>query len=224
MLVIDEIDQLVAAIWSKQKIVGHSRSVLIGITGIDGCGKGYLTGRVVAKLRQQDIKAVAINVDDWLNFPDRRFNNDNPAEHFYEHAIRFEEMFQKLILPLKQNRQHSIVVDITEETSTEYRKHTYEFKEVGIIVLEGIYLLKSAYRHHYDLTCWVECTFETALERALLRRQEGLSPAETIAVYESVYFPAQRIHFIRDNPKAAADVILKNDPRLAGEGIRHPFL
>ena len=220
---IDEIEQLVAAIHSKLKNAGQSRCLLIGITGIDGCGKGYLSGRVVARLQQRDLKAVAIGVDGWLNLPDKRFNRNNPAEHFYDHAIRFEEMFQKLILPLKQNRRHCITADFAEETSTDYRKHTYEFKEVEIIILEGIYLLKSAYRRHFDLTCWVECTFETALERALLRRQEGLTPAETIAAYETIYFPAQRIHFMRDNPKAAADVILKNDSRLAGEGVGHLF-
>ncbi len=222
MLVIDEIEQLVAAIHFRLKNVGQSRSLLIGITGIDGCGKGYLTGRIVAKLQQQGLKTVTINLDGWLNLPDKRFNKNNPAEHFYDHAIRFDEMFQQLVLPLKQNRQHSIAADFAEETSTEYRKHTYKFEEVEVIVLEGIYLLKSAYRRHFDLTCWVECTFETALERALLRRQEGLPPAETIVAYETIYFPAQRIHFMRDNPKAAADVILKNDPRLAGMG--HPFL
>ena len=219
---IDEIEQFVAAIHSRLENVGQSRSLLIGITGIDGCGKGYLTERVVARLQQRDLKAAAIGVDGWLNLPDKRFNKDNPAEHFYEHAIRFEEMFQKLILPLKQKRQHSLIADFAEETSSKYRKHNYEFRDIDVVVLEGIYLLKSLYRSHFDLTCWVECTFQTALERALLRRQEGLTPAETTIAYETIYFPAQRIHFMRDNPKAAADVILKNDPRLASgtfEGI-----
>jgi uridine kinase len=48
-------------------------------------------------------------------------------------------------------------------------------EEVDIIVLEGIYLLKHAYRHYFDLAFWVECTFETALQRALQRGQEGAS-------------------------------------------------
>ena len=55
---------------------------------------------------------------------------------------------------------------------------------------------------------------ETALERALQRGQEGLSPAETIRAHKTIYFPAQRLHFARDNPRAVADMILCNDPRL----------
>ena len=81
--------------------------------------------------------------------------------------------------------------------------------------IEGIYLLRRPFQAHYDLSFWVDCTFETALERALVRRQEGLSEAETIAAYRTIYFPAQAIHLGRDAPRAAASAIVVNDPRLA---------
>lgn len=32
--------------------------------------------------------------------------------------------------------------------------------------------------------------------------------------YETIYFPAQRVHFERDRPRDAADVVVVNDPRL----------
>ncbi len=193
-----------------------SRSVLIGITGIDGCGKGYITGKVASGLNQNGMKVANINVDGWLKLPNKRFSQANPAEHFYEHAIRFDEMFHQLILPLKESRKHSIVADFAEETATEYRKHTYRFEDVDIILLEGIYLLKRSYRSYYDLTLWVDCTFETALERALGRGQEHLPPDETVRAYNTIYFPAQRIHFDRDDPRSAADLIVINDPRIEG--------
>lgn len=34
--------------------------------------------------------------------------------------------------------------------------------------------------------------------------------------YRKIYFPAQEIHFARDEPRAAASAILVNDPRLVG--------
>lgn len=43
----------------------------------------------------------------------------------------------------------------------------YEFQDVDIIILEGIYLLKQAYRYHFNLSFWVEGTFETVLAWAL---------------------------------------------------------
>jgi uridine kinase len=60
----------------------------------------------------------------------------------------------------------------------------------------------------------VECSFETALERALTRGQEGLPPDETIRAYETIYFPAERIHFALDDPKGSADAVIVNDDRI----------
>jgi uridine kinase len=204
----------VEAILAKRAKILPERSLLVGVSGIDGSGKGYVTGKIVARLQDHGLRAVGINADGWLNLPHLRFNSVNPAEHFYEHCIRFEEMFAQLILPLRENRSHCVVAQFVEETATEYREHTYAFEEIDILLLEGIFLLKPAYRDHFDLSFWVECTFATALERALQRGQEGLPPEETIHAYETIYFPAQRIHLERDNPRAAATAILINDPRL----------
>ncbi len=206
--------QAAEIILAKRREVPSYRGLLTGVTGIDASGKGYLTERIVARLQQQGCRSVGINVDGWLNLPHIRFNPDRPAEHFYTDAIRFEEMFQRFILPLRENCRIRLEADFVEETATAYRKHTYEFAEVDVIVLEGIFLLKRPHRFYFDLSFWVDCTFETALERALDRGQEGLPFEETIRAYETIYFPAQRIHFARDNPRAAAHFIINNDPRL----------
>jgi uridine kinase len=199
--------------------VPRTRSVLTGITGIDGSGKGYVTEHLAARLRERGVRVTAINVDGWLNLPSRRFSPVNPAEHFYGHAIRFEEMFAHLILPLKERRSHRLVAELADATDAEvYRRHVYEFEDVDVILLEGIFLLKRAHRDHLDLSFWIDCTFETALERALARGQEGLSPDETVRDYETIYFPAQRIHLDRDSPRGFATVVLSNDPRIPAHG------
>ena len=194
--------------------IPSQRSVLTAITGIDGCGKGYVTAQIVNAIQAKGIRATSINIDGWLNLPNRRFNASNPAEHFYDHAIRFEEMFAQLIFPLRDRRSLRIEADYAEETATEYRRHTYKFAEIEVIVLEGIYLLKRAFQTYYDLSYWIECSFDTALDRAIARAQEGLPPAETIRAYRTIYFPAQQIHFKRDNPKATATMMINNAPTL----------
>jgi len=119
--------------------------VLVAITEIDGCGKGYVTTWIVDKLRAKGVRAAAITIDGWLNLPSKRFDVSNPAEHFYLHAIRFEEMFAQLVLPLRDRRSLRLEADYTEETTTEYRRHTYEFEDIDVIALEGVYLLKAPF-------------------------------------------------------------------------------
>ena len=92
---------VVDEILDARSSIPSQRSVLTAITGIDGCGKGYATARIVDALQTKGVRAVAINIDGWLNLPYKRFDASNPGEHFYLRAIRFEEMFTQLILPLR---------------------------------------------------------------------------------------------------------------------------
>lgn len=211
-----DLPSVVEQITATRRSVPAQRAVLVAVSGIDGCGKGYVTTQIVNALQEQGVRTAGINIDGWLNLPPVRFSTVNPAEHFYDHAIRFEEMFAELVLPLRDRRSVRSEANYTEETATTYRKHVYDFSDIDVIVLEGIYLLKRAFRAYYDLSFWIECSFATALERAVVRAQEGLPPEETVAAFQRIYFPAQEIHFERDDPRGAATAIISNDPKLSG--------
>ncbi|HEX9425884.1 MAG TPA: hypothetical protein VF899_21780 [Pyrinomonadaceae bacterium] len=205
------IDEVVDRILKRRAEVPENRSLMVGISGIDGCGKGYVAAQIEAHLVQRAVASAVINVDGWLNLPDKRFDPRAPAETFYQSAIRFDQFFSELLIPLRDQKSIYLIADFVEETARQYRKHVYDIKSVGITLVEGIFLFKQAYRSLFDLAIWVECSFATALARAIERGQEGLTPAKTIAAYETIYFPAQRIHFERDDPQATADLILEND-------------
>jgi len=210
--------RLAERIADHRREVGPSCALLVGISGIDGSGKGFLTARLAPHLEARALKVASINVDGWLNLPARRFSPDRPASHFYHHALRLEELFSQLVLPLRDHRRVDLVAEFAEETATTYRPHRYHWEGVDVVLLEGIYLYKRAYRPYFDLAGWVDCSFETALARALARGQEGLPPEAARRAYETIYFPAQRLHFVLDDPRGTADWLVQNDPRLAGEG------
>ena len=214
-----ELEVVLRRIMDTRRSIDAKRGILTAVTGIDGCGKGYVTARIVDAIRAQGCRAAAVNVDGWLNLPHKRFDASHPAGHFYHHAIRFDEMFSQLVFPLRDRRSVRVEADYVEETAAEYRRHIYEFEAIDVIVLEGIYLLKTALQACYDVSVWIDCTFETALERAMARAQEGLSPEDTVRAYRTIYFPAQEIHFKRDNPRAAATLIVNNDVRLGPVAI-----
>ncbi|MBL8799182.1 MAG: uridine kinase [Planctomycetia bacterium] len=193
-------------------------ALLIGLSGIDGCGKGYLAAQLVAAFTARGLKPAAINVDGWLNLPAIRFDAARPAATFYENGLRLDELFARLVLPLQTTRSARVTLDWVEETATASRPYTYDFENLDVIVLEGVYLFKRAYRKHFDLAVWVDCSWETALERSVARAQEGLPPEETARAYRTTFFPAEEIHFARDNPRGTADLILPNDPHLAERG------
>jgi uridine kinase len=188
---------------------GH-RASLIAISGIDACGKGYVSAGFARELTARSKRVALIGIDGWLNLPPVRLGGDQPGLHFYRHGLRFDEMFTRLIDPLTITGSVNGVADYTEETAQSFRKHRYQFQDVEIVLLEGIFLFRRDLQKRYDLRIWIECSFETALHRAVARRQEGLSPSETIAAFQSIYFPAQRVHLGKDDPRSCADIVIDN--------------
>jgi uridine kinase len=207
----NSIDEVVRKILERRTNVPDTRSLLVGVSGIDGCGKGYVAAQLQAHLALRGVIPTILNVDGWLNLPQKRFDQSAPAVNFYDNAIRLDQFFTELVLPLRNRRSIHLVADFVEETASDYRKHTYDYKDVSVVLVEGIFLFKPQYRKYFDLTIWIDCSFPTALARAIDRAQEGLSPANTIAAYDTIYFPAQRIHLTHDKPRENADLIFEND-------------
>src|SRR6266700_5447914 len=206
-----QFDRVISEILARRADASGKRAVLAGISGIDASGKGFITKKIAKRLRESGWRVAMINADEWLNLPHVRFHRQDPAKHFYENAIRFDEMFERVILPLRGTRNISVESDFAEETATTFRKHCYAFRNIDIVLLEGIFLFKPAYRRHFDLKVWIDCSFATALRRAMARGQEGLPPQEAKRAFETIYFPAQRIHLARDNPRKAADIVFTNE-------------
>jgi len=217
------IDEIIRQALKLRARIPHTRSLLVGVSGIDGCGKGYLARQLEARLALHGVTPAIVNVDGWLNLPEKRFDRGAPAENFYRDAIRFDEFFTQLVIPLRDRRSAHVIADIVEETASHYRKHIYDFKDVSVVLVEGIFLFKTQYRKYFDLAIWIDCSFATALVRAINRAQEGLSPANTIAAYETIYFPAQRIHLAQDKPRENADLIYQNDLTLNQRAAARAF-
>jgi uridine kinase len=213
------LDELARMILERQEAVPADRAMLVAISGIDGSGKGFLTEQLATRLAEQKpIRVATINIDGWLHLPQRRFSTIKPAEHFYEQGFRFAEMFVQIVLPLRNRRTLRLSAELADATNSDsYRSHDYEFEDIDLILLEGIFLLKRSLRGYYDFTVWVNCSFETAFERALHRGQEGLPPEQLRQDYDTIYFAAQRIHFDRDQPQIAADATLDNDAEASGK-------
>jgi uridine kinase len=205
------IEEIVWKILERRATVPNTRSLLVGVSGIDGSGKGYLATQLQAHLALRGVVPALLNADGWLNLPQKRFDQSAPAVNFYENAIRLDQFFSQLVLPLRDQRSIHLVADVVEETASDYRKHIYDYRDVSVLLVEGIFLFKLEYRKYFDLAIWIDCSFPTAMARAIDRAQEGLSAAKTIAAYDTIYFPAQRIHLARDKPRENADLIFEND-------------
>ena len=188
-------------------------ALLVALSGIDGSGKGFTSTRLQLALEKRGVRTALVHADDWLSPPAQRFGAPPNGRHFYEHAIRFESMFSDVLEPLRRGRSLDISLTLGGQSGVE-RVREFKFKDVDVVLVEGIFLLRRELLPAYDRTIWVDCSFRTALERAHARNQESLSPEDLDREYRTIYSPAQQHHALRDAPRDRANIIILNDERL----------
>jgi uridine kinase len=202
--------------------IDERRPVLVAVSGIDGAGKGFVGQRLVAALLADGLRAQLLGVDGWLALPAVRFSETAPGERFYAQGLRFDDLVGQVLAPLRVARSLRTVVAHLDETADRFEPRELVCHDLDVLVVEGVFLLRRDVRRWFDLGIWVECTFVTALERAIARAQEGLPAAATAQAYQRVYFPAQALHLERDAPREAAALRIANDERLAAGAASSP--
>ena len=205
---LEALDPVVELIENRRTSVRHPGALIIGISGIDGSGKSYLGKTLKECLISAGHEVALIGVDDWLH-PDLDHSQMTPRD-FYERGVRFARLFEDVIKPLREHGSASVEICCGDPAGAQNLSR-FAFSAVEIVLVEGIFLFQERHSHHFDLKIWIECSFETALERAIARGQEGLSAGATRQAFERLYFPAQRLHFEQDHPQKIADYILLNE-------------
>jgi uridine kinase len=120
-------------------------------------------------------------------------------------------LFEQLVDPLVANRSIRLATRGIRTDRDAWYDIDYDYADIDVVLLEGIFLFKRALVSRYDLRIWIECSFETALQRALGRNVEDLPADRLVQDYAGVYHASQRHHFMVDDPAAVADLIYVND-------------
>lgn len=186
-------------------------ALLVALSGIDGSGKSTLSRQLAARLEASGVRVAAVGVDPWQNPQSVRFGGVDPGVHFYRHAIRFGELFDRLVRPLVARRSLHLRMRGIRTDRDACVEIDYRFDDVDVVLLEGIFLLQRRFDVLYDLCLWVDCSFESALRRALARNVERLPPDRLRADYRTIYHAAQRHHIAVDAPRSRADFTIPNE-------------
>ncbi|WP_022941498.1 uridine kinase family protein [Psychromonas hadalis] len=184
---------------------GSSKAKIIAISGIEGGGKRALTEKVAEALQLEGISVAIVHTDDWEACDRVRFNVMNSPAEYYLNAYRLDEMVEELILPLKLFG--SVKTSVTLADVMNPRTVDYNFENIDIILIEGVYLLQDAYLALYDYSIWVESDFDAAF--ALLKSQVDIEQSQKALVnlFEGLIKPAAQYHIYTDDPQGHAQSV-----------------
>jgi uridine kinase len=198
-------EQLKAALLDSYNKNESTKAQIIAISGIEGGGKRALSEKIADALKLQGVRVAVIHTDDWEAAENVRFNVMSSPEEYYLNAYRFDEMFEQLILPLKLFG--SIKTSVTLEDVLNPRTVEYNFQNIEIIIIEGVYLLQEAYLDLYDYTCWVESDYDAAFARLVGQSNVEQSQQTLVNLFELLIKPAEQYHIKTDNPEGNAKSI-----------------
>lgn len=133
---------------------------VIGIDGAGGAGKSTLANELIEKLPG----TIIIHMDDFYKQKVlRKLSNSTEEIGAYFDWKRLES---QVLVPFKNNEE--IIYQKYDWQSDSILPDPYVVKESNLII-EGVYSTRLELAGYYDLKIWIDCPYETRLQRGIER-------------------------------------------------------
>ncbi len=161
---------------------------LIALSGPDCAGKSTLAVDVREQLNRLGLDITLLSIDAFLIPRSLRTSNASEPIAYFENAFDYAALVQTL--EINRSRSSSVSANSPD-----------------IVLVEGVFLLRSELCHWWDLTIWIDVDTSVIMDRALKRDKEYFGDEGTVRhVYQNRCLPAQDYHIRRDSPKQSADI------------------
>jgi len=162
--------------------------IIIAVDGYGGSGKSTLCKELTKLIPD----SMTIQTDDFIKYP----HAPNDFEHDW---TAIENIVLKKL-----------------KTASEVTTATYDWNSLGpkaetqdvkhIVLIDGIGLLEEKYLHYYDVKIWIDCPYETALDRGKKRDKEEQG-SDHDELWDTVWGPGSKLYFDRAHPDTKADIL-----------------
>jgi len=186
----------------------------VAIDGVSVVGKTVLADELVAPLERRGRPVIRASIDGFHNprTVRHRLGPDSPKGYLRD-SFNDEALRSVLLDPLGPggNRTYrAAVFDFRADAVVESPVRTAD--PGAVLLFDGIFLLRPALAAHWDVTVFVEASFETTLSRALVRDIPLFGSAEAVRERYAVrYIPGETLYLERERPRERADVVVLND-------------
>ena len=202
-----EMESIVAAIISVQT----PHPVRVGIDGFCASGKTTLADALATALRAAGRRPVRVSADDFQNPPEIRWQlgSDSP-EGFCRCQLNYEALRTMLLEPLGPGGNRKFRTTWFDVRRSELDvSPEFTADPTDVLLLDGLFLHAAPLDGCFDFTVFISATFETCLQRALDRNQEGVSSrAELEELYRVKYIPGFALYLSESRPTDRASLVV----------------
>ena len=199
---------------NKIKQAKKSKPIIVAFDGVDASGKTTLADAIALSMKKQKIfEPIRVQIDRFHNSMEiRTKKGDLSSEGFFYDSFNLSAIFENIINPIK-NGSESIVSGIydyrIEQQIEEYR---IPVSSNSVVLFDGIFMHRDELYKNWDLSVFLDVSFETVLKRAIKRDMDLFGSEENIKKrYLSKYIPGEEIYLNSCNPKERAHIVIDNN-------------
>jgi uridine kinase len=189
----------------------------VGIDGIDAAGKTSLADELAELLTAQPANTrpvIRASVDRFHNPRAIRYQlGPDSALGYYQYSFNYTLLRSRLLDPLGpggDRRCHTEAFDFRSDTPIDSPLRLAP--PDAVLLFDGVFLMRPELTGCWDLTIFVEISFETCVQRALQRDLNYLGSQTAVRQqYRRRYIPGQQLYLESCQPRQRADMILVND-------------
>jgi uridine kinase len=204
-------------------IIKHqkARPMLVAFDGVDAAGKTALADNVADCLRNRDgLTPVRISLDAFHHPREIRLSRGalSPEGYFHD-SFNLERLRACVIRPVK-NKAPALVCGIFDyRRERELEPRILPVTDDIVVLFDGVFLHRDELFEAWDLSFFLDVTFETVRKRAKERHGGDFGSEEEIMErYARRYIPGQKLYLARCKPRERADFVIDNNdwekPRL----------
>jgi len=193
--------------------VKQEKPIIVAFDGVDTSGKTKLADNVYKILINEKVNVVRVSIDKFHNPKEIRLaKGDFSPEGFFEDSFNLEKIKQMIIDPIKSNGNYIVTGIYDYRNESETSKKQIKIDNNLIVLFDGIFLNRDELYKYWDISIFLDVTFETVLQRAIKRDVEYFgSEDEVRKKYQNRYIPGEQIYLSKCNPKARADIVIDNN-------------
>lgn len=186
----------------------RERTLIVGIDGAGGAGKSTISDTLEKELRSEGYNVAVFHIDDMIHPRAVRYNDDYPQwEQYYYLQWRYDYFMREVISPIREGRSLG-PIELYDKENDSYKTVLSDIPAGSIVIVEGVFLLRSELEGAFDVTVYIDVSKEERLER-VLKRDGYIGDSEAILKkYNERYFPAEDHYLEECSPKEKADIII----------------
>lgn len=190
-----------------------NKPILVAFDGVDTSGKTTLADNIHTFLKSKNIDSIRISIDKFHNSKKIRISKgEYSPEGFFYDSFNYVQVINLIINPVK-NGLSSIVNGIYDyRIEDKIQTNVINLTNDSIILFDGIFMNRNELYQYWDLSIFLDITFDTVKKRAVKRDIKLFgSEEEVLNKYTKRYIPGEELYIKLCNPKNRASIVVDNN-------------